>query len=113
MEMSDSSSYSPEGSDAPLSRREQSSGRLSKRSMSWSDEHAGLELQIVHHVWDTHYRRTFWQRHMCAPILNAFAVNAHAHRSCSARTSQAVVRVPSRAGLRLFASSSWPSPSWR
>ena len=37
-------------------------------------------------------------RKMCARIFNVFAVNAHAHPSCSARISRAVVRVPSRAG---------------
>lgn len=44
------------------SSRSSRSARGMKRSMSWSDER-GEQLQIVHHVWDTHYRRTFFQRH--------------------------------------------------
>ena len=48
-------------SATPLTDTSTRKPRMERRA-SWSDD-SGQELQIVHHVHDTHYQRTFWRRH--------------------------------------------------
>mmetsp|Transcript_8476 Transcript_8476/g.17067 ORF Transcript_8476/g.17067 Transcript_8476/m.17067 type:complete len:126 (-) Transcript_8476:309-686(-) len=65
------SSPGDDGSDLPLTER------FSPRRMTtWGDEH-GHDLMITHHVYDTHYKRSFYRRHRfeicCASMVLSLA----------------------------------------
>merc|ERR1712113_220712 len=74
----DSPRDSPAGASHTSASMLTRSASLSRKA-SWRDDH-GLDLTMVHHVHDTHYKRTCWKRHrariFCLVCLLSFVVLA-------------------------------------